>query len=246
MGWFSKKDDAKKDEPKKAESAPAPAPPPVQPPRPAPAPQAAAPQAAAPAPAAPAPTPAPAAAPPPQSAAAAAAPRPQPAPQPAAPTAAPAQPAPAAATASPSVQPDTDPTRTFAALMRVALLAPQTQRLSVEQLRMIIEPAIATGQFVVAASGEASAAVMWATVSHEIDKRARTELDKPFEIAPNEWRSGPHPWLVAVMGDTTTARSLIDMVGRGPLKGAPLFARMTTPEGAPGVASFTHDQPAQA
>lgn len=234
MGWFSKKDDAKKDDGKKA-------------------PEAAAPQAAAPRPA-PAPAPAPVPTPAPTPVAArppAEPPRPQPPrPQPAAP---PAMPQPAAATAPASAppigsigQPDTDPTRTFAALMRVALLAPQTQRLSVQQLRTIIEPAISTGQFVVAANGQSSAAVMWATVSDAIDARARADLDKPFEIAPEEWRSGPHAWIIAVMGDAATARSLIDVIGKGPLKGAPLHARMTTPEGAPAVATFSLDQPGAA
>lgn len=224
MGWFSKKDDAKKDEPKRAADVPASAPA-------APAQVAVAPRPAAPTPksaAAPGQSPMVAAAPPQKTAAAQ--------------TGAPST---SGIPASPggAVQPDTDPTRTFAALMRVALLAPQTQRLSVQQLRRLVEPAIATGQFVVAANSQASAAVMWASVSDEIDARARTDLEKPFDIGPDDWRSGAHAWIMAVMGDMATARSLIDMIGKGPLKGAPLHARMTTQAGAPAVATFSIDSP---
>ena len=226
MGWFSKRGDADdRKAPANAKAAAAPqsgpvkAPPMAAAPPPPPPPRAQA----------PAPTQAPAPAAAPQSAA--------PAPvRPAPPQPAPASPTPAAA-ATPS--PETDPVRAFAALMRIAMTAPQTQRMSVAQLRALIEPALATGQFLVASNGTVGGAVLWARTSETVDARLRANLDAPFDLAPEEWTSGPHAWVVAAMGDIAAARQLIDVVQRNALGRADLHARITTPDGKTAVAKFT-------
>jgi len=140
---------------------------------------------------------------------------------------------------------ETDPARSFAALVSVVLTAPQWRTMPLEQARSILEPAVATGQFIVAASrapdtGAAgtSAAVIWAMVSKDVDARLRATLDKPLELKPAEWRCGPHAWLIAALGDADAARRLIDVVRRGPLKGADLHARVTKPDGAQGLVVF--------
>jgi hemolysin-activating ACP:hemolysin acyltransferase len=221
MGWFSKRgdaDDRKADDRKAPAVAKAPSAPPSEPPK-----------------ATPTPTPVP----PPRNAPPQAA-QPQQVPtapvQPTPPQPAPARPAPAAA-APPT--PDVDPVRTFAALMRIALTAPQTQRLSVTQLRALIEPALATGQFVVASNESVGGAVLWARTSADVDARLRANLDAPFDLAPDEWSGGPHAWVVAAMGDPAAARQLIDVVQKTALGRADLHARITTPDGKTAVAKFT-------
>lgn len=230
MGWFSKRGDA--DDRKAPANAKAAAPPQSEPVK-------APPTAAAPPPRAPAlaptPTPTPALTP---------APAPAAAPQSATPASvrpAPPQPAPASPTptAAATPSPEMDPVRAFAALMRIAMTAPQTQRMSVAQLRALIEPALATGQFLVASNGSVGGAVLWARTSETVDARLRANLDAPFDLAPEEWTSGPHAWVVAAMGDIAAARQLIDVVQRNALGRADLHARITTPDGKTAVAKFT-------
>jgi hemolysin-activating ACP:hemolysin acyltransferase len=103
---------------------------------------------------------------------------------------------------------DTDPTRTFAALMRIMLAAPETQSMTIGQLRALLDPAIATGDFLVASHGATVAAIMWAMTDDATDLRLRTDLAKPLEIAPSDWCSGPHAWIVAVIGDQAWRTSL--------------------------------------
>lgn len=90
----------------------------------------------------------------------------------------------------------------------------RTQRIA--DLEWMLEPAIATGQFSIAEviskeTGIAvpAAAVMWASVSDEIDARVRAAPGEAIKLQRNEWTSGPHCWLIASLGDQKAVRSLL-------------------------------------
>jgi hemolysin-activating ACP:hemolysin acyltransferase len=115
--------------------------------------------------------------------------------------------------------------------------------MAVGQLRALLEPAISAGQFLVASHGNAGAAVLWALTDEKTDARLRTDLSRPFEIAPTEWRSGPHAWIVAAVGDQAMARQLVEMIQTTMLNGARLSARVAGPDGSPAILDFASRPP---
>jgi hemolysin-activating ACP:hemolysin acyltransferase len=62
---------------------------------------------------------------------------------------------------------------------------------------------------------------LWALVSEEVAaKLERQQKDgAPFRLAPQEWKSGPIPWLLDIIGDPRAAqamyRQLLETVFRG-------------------------------
>jgi hemolysin-activating ACP:hemolysin acyltransferase len=89
------------------------------------------------------------------------------------------------------------------------------------ELEWLLVPAVATGQFLVShgrdkASGLSvpTAAVLWASVSAEVDKRLAASGGAP-RLKPSEWRSGNIPWLMDVIGDQASGASLVKRLAEG-------------------------------
>lgn len=131
-------------------------------------------------------------------------------------------------------------------LVAVIMSSPQHQSMTVTQLRNFVGPAIATGQFLVASAhnkvrGAATpvAAVVWANVSAEVDRRLSENLDQPLTLNANEWTSGQIPWLVAAVGDQRMIQHLVATVQQKSLKGRTLKARVTGEDGKHAVRTFS-------
>lgn len=85
----------------------------------------------------------------------------------------------------------------------------------IAELEWILVPAVATGQFLISEVKESAegipipvAAVLWARVSEEVDKRLQGLKQRP-KLAPNEWASGSIPWLVDAIGEPREAANLV-------------------------------------
>ena len=94
-------------------------------------------------------------------------------------------------------------------------------------LEYMIVPAIATRQFRVAegVSAEAGlvapvAAVMWASVSAEVDQRLTEAVDQPIRLKPEEWRSGEVVWIVDAVGDPKAINALLQHLKQNELQEA--------------------------
>ncbi|MBS0244810.1 MAG: toxin-activating lysine-acyltransferase [Proteobacteria bacterium] len=117
-------------------------------------------------------------------------------------------------------------------IVSVLMRSPETRALTLGQLEALIGPALNTGQFLVAeaqskADGSVApmATVLWATVSAEVDQRLSAQPDQPFQLAPNEWRSGEVPWLVLLAGDQRLIGPMLKALQDNALRGCPLKMR---------------------
>lgn len=87
--------------------------------------------------------------------------------------------------------------------------------LPVGQLQTLM-PAVARNQYVTAEArsrenGMSSpiAVVIWATVSDAVDERLAADAQKPLNLAPAEWASGSHVWVVEAVGEPRAVSVLI-------------------------------------
>lgn len=85
----------------------------------------------------------------------------------------------------------------------------------IAELEWMLVPPIATGQFLISEIKDPAegipipvAAVLWARVSAEVDKRLSATKARP-KLSPTEWSSGTIPWLVDALGDPKETAVLI-------------------------------------
>jgi hemolysin-activating ACP:hemolysin acyltransferase len=104
-------------------------------------------------------------------------------------------------------------------------------------LRATVLPAIRTGQYAVASGQSRSkgysrslAAVLWAGVAAEVDKRL-SDPKIPARLNPAEWKSGNILWLVETIGDDRAIQALIQRLRANAWKGRSVKVRMTDTKG---------------
>jgi cytolysin-activating lysine-acyltransferase len=68
----------------------------------------------------------------------------------------------------------------------------------------------------------------WAFVSDEIDARFRNSIPK---IAPHEWKSGTHPWLIDVVAPFGDRESIIEDARQTVFNGAAMSALLSQRDG---------------
>lgn len=105
-------------------------------------------------------------------------------------------------------------------------------------LEWMIVPALMAGQFAVAEAQSKEngvvapmAAVLWAMVSEDVDRRLAAELDKPMQMQAAEWRSGDIPWIVAALGDPKVTGQLLGQLSKTVFKDKPAKLRTRGPDG---------------
>jgi len=114
----------------------------------------------------------------------------------------------------------------FTQALGVLMRSPHYRKYTLADLEWLVIPPLMTGQFRI---GEAKpdpqgpalpvAAVFWASVSPEVDKRL-TEAKSPApQLKAEEWKSGDIVWLVHAAGETRFVRSVIDQLMKTTFKG---------------------------
>lgn len=111
---------------------------------------------------------------------------------------------------------------------------PQFKNVPLSGLEQLVVPAITTGQFMIAEAQEKKsgllapvAAVLWASVSEEIDQRLSANGSEPAKLAPKDWKSGDIPWLIIAAGDQRLIKALMQRIQETVLKGRSLKFRGT-------------------
>ena len=134
----------------------------------------------------------------------------------------------------------------FGQIVSVLMRTQPFNSLPLLAIEPLIAPAVLTGQFMVAeaqsnANGVVApvAAVLWASVSPEIDRRLSENLDKPVQLAPVEWKSGTIPWLVLAAGDQRLVNSMLAQLQEKGLGGRPLKMRVKGQDGKEAVGTLT-------
>lgn len=69
--------------------------------------------------------------------------------------------------------------------------------------------------------------VTWAEVSDEIDKRLRSQIPK---IAPHEWKSGEHVWLIDIVAPFGHAEEMVEELRRTQFAGRKVCALLPDPQ----------------
>jgi cytolysin-activating lysine-acyltransferase len=111
--------------------------------------------------------------------------------------------------------------------------SPRHRDHKLSDIRWLVVPAIRTGQFSMATAQSKShgytapvAAVLWASVSKDVDKRLADNLSAPIRLAPREWKSGDILWIVDAIGDNRLVGELVKRLQGKEWKGRPVKARI--------------------
>ncbi len=111
----------------------------------------------------------------------------------------------------------------------VAMNSKQHQAMKLAEFRVRVVPAVLNGQFALASRRDEKSglqrpvtALLWASVSDEVDRRLSGDDGGEIKLERSEWRSGPHVWLVDVFGDQGTLPGLLRQLGETQWQGKPV------------------------
>ena len=75
------------------------------------------------------------------------------------------------------------------------------------------------------------AAVIWASVNDEVDRRMSENLDSPVRLKPEEWRSGEHVWIIEAIGDGNAISGMLQHLKQTELKDTNVRMRVRGKDG---------------
>ncbi|MGE5266010.1 MAG: toxin-activating lysine-acyltransferase [Deltaproteobacteria bacterium] len=126
----------------------------------------------------------------------------------------------------------------FGEIVTLLMRSEAERQRSLADLEWMIVPALMAGQFAIAEAQSKEtgavapmAAVLWAMVSEDVDRRLAAELDKPVRLQPSEWRSGDIPWVIAALGEPNTTGQLLGQLSKTVFKERPAKLRTRGPDG---------------
>ena len=79
------------------------------------------------------------------------------------------------------------------------------------------------------------AAVTWAQVSGDVDRRLADAIERPIRLRPDEWTSGENFWIVDVAGHPPALSAALAQLRQGPLKGRSVKLRLAILDGKTSV-----------
>jgi cytolysin-activating lysine-acyltransferase len=112
----------------------------------------------------------------------------------------------------------------------------------IAELEWLVLPAIASGQFSIADAQSKTlgvtapiGAVMWASVSAEIDARLSANLMRPIRLKPEDWKSGDNLWIIEAIGDPRAIDQMFKAISQREWKGRVIKMRAMDDQGRPVV-----------
>jgi hemolysin-activating ACP:hemolysin acyltransferase len=79
------------------------------------------------------------------------------------------------------------------------------------------------------------AAILWASVSAEVDQRLTQAIDQPIKIKPEEWRCGEIAWIVEAVGEPRVVAASLQHLKQNELKDRIVRMRIKGGDGKPAV-----------
>lgn len=123
-------------------------------------------------------------------------------------------------------------------IVSLLMRAPAEKHRALSDLEWMVLPAVVTGQYAVAdAQSKTTGAVMpvgavvWAFVSPQIDRQLSDTAGEPFQLQPQDWRSGEIPWVVMAIGDQKVLGGLLQNLAKTVFKDRPAKMRAKGPDG---------------
>jgi hemolysin-activating ACP:hemolysin acyltransferase len=123
-------------------------------------------------------------------------------------------------------------------IVALLLRSPRYRDQKLSDLRWLMFPPLRTGQYALIEAQSKQhgytapvAALFWARVSADVDKRLSETLDQPVRLTPKEWRSGDILWLVETLGDDRGIAALVQRLRATEWSGKPVKARVADGKG---------------
>lgn len=130
----------------------------------------------------------------------------------------------------------------FGELVTLMMRTPRYRKMPIETLEATAAAPVALGQVAIAETQSKEngavmpvAAVLWARVSPEVDRRLSDTENEAVSLAINEWRSGNIPWIIDAIGERKALGRLLHQLMTTAFKNAPPKMRSTGPDGKPTV-----------
>lgn len=125
-------------------------------------------------------------------------------------------------------------------IVSVMMQAPAFAGRPVGDLKWLVVPAIATGQYSLAqarskATGEIRTVgvLLWASVSDAVDARLSGSTDHVTRLDPEDWRSGDNVWVVEGIGERSVIAQQIRQLRQREWLGRPVKMKLRGQDGAP-------------
>lgn len=103
----------------------------------------------------------------------------------------------------------------FSQIVTLMMRSQRFRHVFLAELEWLLAPGVATGQFLITETKSSEngfptpiAAVLWATVSEDVNTRLTNNGVKP-QLKPGEWASGNIPWLIETVGEPNAAGALV-------------------------------------
>jgi len=107
----------------------------------------------------------------------------------------------------------------FAQIVSLLMQSPLYRHYAIADLEWLVIPPLASGMFALAEAkaqadgpGFPVAAVLWASVSEDVDRRLSENVTAPIRLRPDEWRSGERMWVIAAIGDPRVTQGLLQQL----------------------------------
>ena len=126
----------------------------------------------------------------------------------------------------------------FGRLVALLMASPRHSGMILADANAYIAPAVALGQFALASAQQSengplavAAAVWWAWVSPEVDKRLCESRETHFKLQPQDWKSGDQPWVIESIGDAKVVNELVSKLAERYFTAKPAKLRAVLPDG---------------
>ena len=128
----------------------------------------------------------------------------------------------------------------LAQIITLMMQSPSYRQTRFSDLEWMVLPPLSLGQVAVAdsevdrtGSRRPVAAMLWAAVSAEVDKRLSSNHSAPIQLGPGDWGSGNILWITDIIGDTKAGHALVKNVLNTTLAGRSVRMRSLNSEGRP-------------
>jgi hemolysin-activating ACP:hemolysin acyltransferase len=135
----------------------------------------------------------------------------------------------------------------FGNIVTILMQSQHYKTMQLHELKERVVPPLLANQFRVAEAGVKGsgqtapvALLLWARVSNEVHERLSAMLDKPLELAPDEWQSGEHYWIIDAIGDQRFLTPLLTELRKNEFKGRTVHYRAHT-NGEPELRTFRQE-----
>lgn len=138
----------------------------------------------------------------------------------------------------------------FGEVVTLMMRTPRYRKMPIETLEVTAAAPVALGQVAIAGSQSKEtgaltpvAAVLWARVSPEVDRRLSNTENETGALAINEWRSGDIPWIIEAVGEREALGKLLHQLVTTVFRDRPPKIRTAGADGKPTVGRLERVDP---